>query len=355
MYSEPMRRRSAAVLRSCPLYDPVTMTIRFTCDECGSVLKIKDELAGTDGKCPKCKKPFVVPSPEASEAEPPQKPSPVEVKPATPARATAPAAPAKPTKRPADDDEFDPVSFLMEKPKKRPAAFNPSPVDDDDDRTGEGLALDDAPASETPAPAKRWGARKETSAADAASRSLGAGTGNAARDLLTKSMEESRVRASEMPEEKPRFDFDFAGFFREFGLKGGGILAVILLVAFGLYRLTTGMMGDGLQLPEMGYVSGQVTYQGKPQAGIILYFTPTDVEIKGSEERWRASTGMTDENGEYTMYYIEGVEGVKTGRCQVSLETLDAKILIPDNYTIRGGTTVEVSKGSNAPYNIEIK
>ena len=40
------------------------MTIRFTCSECASVLKIKDELAGTNGKCPKCKTPFIVPSPE---------------------------------------------------------------------------------------------------------------------------------------------------------------------------------------------------------------------------------------------------------------------------------------------------
>lgn len=37
------------------------MTIRFTCSECGSVLKIKDELAGTPAKCPKCKTKFVVP------------------------------------------------------------------------------------------------------------------------------------------------------------------------------------------------------------------------------------------------------------------------------------------------------
>ena len=40
------------------------MTIRFTCPGCESVLKIKDEKAGTDAKCPKCKRPFVVPQPE---------------------------------------------------------------------------------------------------------------------------------------------------------------------------------------------------------------------------------------------------------------------------------------------------
>ncbi|MBS0206556.1 MAG: hypothetical protein JSS49_27010 [Planctomycetes bacterium] len=40
------------------------MTIRFTCAGCGSLLKIKDDLAGTDAKCPKCKTEFVVPDPE---------------------------------------------------------------------------------------------------------------------------------------------------------------------------------------------------------------------------------------------------------------------------------------------------
>ena len=39
------------------------MTIRFTCAECASELKIKDELAGTAGRCPKCKTKFVVPGP----------------------------------------------------------------------------------------------------------------------------------------------------------------------------------------------------------------------------------------------------------------------------------------------------
>ena len=41
------------------------MTIRFTCSECASVLKIKDELAGSAGRCPKCKTKFIVPTPEA--------------------------------------------------------------------------------------------------------------------------------------------------------------------------------------------------------------------------------------------------------------------------------------------------
>lgn len=38
------------------------MTIRYTCPECSSVLKIKSDLAGTNARCPKCKRKFVVPA-----------------------------------------------------------------------------------------------------------------------------------------------------------------------------------------------------------------------------------------------------------------------------------------------------
>jgi len=58
------------------------MTIRYTCPECSSVLKIKDELAGTAGKCPKCRTKFVVPAPSSDESpkadEPDTSPQPVQ-------------------------------------------------------------------------------------------------------------------------------------------------------------------------------------------------------------------------------------------------------------------------------------
>ena len=66
------------------------MTIRVTCDQCGSVLKIKDELAGTDGKCPKCKTRFVVPS--GTEEEPEDEAADVPPSPRAPV-ASAPAEP----------------------------------------------------------------------------------------------------------------------------------------------------------------------------------------------------------------------------------------------------------------------
>ena len=89
------------------------MTIRFTCAQCGSVLKIKDELAGTDGHCPKCKTEFVVPA--ASSDEPHDKSGILAAKSAE--SAAKPSRSAKPSgkqrKGSSADEPFDPADFLM--------------------------------------------------------------------------------------------------------------------------------------------------------------------------------------------------------------------------------------------------
>ena len=54
------------------------MTIRFSCKKCESVLKIRDEMAGTKAKCPKCKRPFVVPAAPTKDAPPEQQQEPEE-------------------------------------------------------------------------------------------------------------------------------------------------------------------------------------------------------------------------------------------------------------------------------------
>lgn len=375
------------------------MTIRFTCDQCGSVLKIKDELAGTDGKCPKCKKRFVVPevgadetakSPaKASEDDSPQPEAPAATqsaddiaaaaladppKSAPPKAASAPPTPAKNTEKSnekpskpskKDDDDFDPVSFLMEGPKKKAPAFEPdepvsprAPAAGGRAPGGGGFSLDDdddAPL-DAPPPTKKWGARKDASAAAAADRSLGGST-NAAKDLLAKSMEESRVRAGEMPEEAPRFNFDFAGFFREFGLKAGGMVAGIIVASLGLYWIMNSMMSSKLQLPELGYFSGKVTVAGKPQAGIRVYFSPkakTIDESKNSTQRARDSVGLTDADGNFTLYYTAEIEGVKVGQCRVFMESDDPSIPIPAKYLGREEVLVEILPGNNPSKTFEL-
>ena len=372
------------------------MTIRVTCDQCGSVLKIKDELAGTDGKCPKCKTRFVVPSPsteapvknsgaaELTETSDDLAPvsDPIVSAPAeavispkaaakTPVKGSekpVPKTPEKPSKKPVEDEEFDPVSFLMDGPKKKPtldttpepASRSPMAGGSPSRNGGGGFSLDDdsAPDQEydKPAPTRKWGAKKDSSAATAADRSLGGST-NAAKDLLAKSMEESRVRASEMPEEEPRFSFDFAGLFREIGVKGFGSVAGVIVALLGVWWMMDNMMGSKIKLPRLGYVSGTVTSGGKPVAGVKVYFSPLDRTIEGAnekKERARDSMGFTDAEGQFVLYYSEETEGVKVGKCRVWMEASDPGVVIPQSYGMGSIHTVEVKSGTNPPQKLEL-
>ena len=359
------------------------MTIRFTCDKCGSVLKIKDELAGTDGKCPKCKTRFVVPQPSAEEpvVEQPAEQAPVSLEitppapePEAPVKVSAKASekpasgkPApKPAKKPVDDDDFDPVSFLMEGPKKKPT-FEPDPAPASrgplaggrpNSSGGGGFSLDDDDSTSDqeaakPAPTRKWGAKKDPSQSTG-ERSFG--STNAAKDLLSRSMEESRVRASEMPEEAPRFSFDFAGFFREVGLKTGGMIVGGLFAVLGLYLVMNNMMTPEVKLPPLGYVSGTVTLDGKPVSGVMVHFTPLDTTILGAKnnETARDSSGLTDAEGHFDLRYLPEVEGVKEGRCRVWMEALDPSVIIPANYGQRSDHIIEVKHGTNEPVQLDI-
>ena len=108
------------------------MTIRVRCDGCSAVMKVKDELAGAKGKCPKCKTSFVIPT--AKESTGPkvitqtQEGDDNESELGTPADEAADAAtqvqapvlerpidlPLEPTPPvpPMDDEEFDPMGTL---------------------------------------------------------------------------------------------------------------------------------------------------------------------------------------------------------------------------------------------------
>ncbi|MFO1006719.1 MAG: hypothetical protein U0929_12235 [Planctomycetaceae bacterium] len=379
------------------------MTIRYTCDKCGSVLKIKDELAGTDGKCPKCKTRFVIPqpAPEAEhEAETPSHKSMPKAAPKAPAPAkplakeatsgdsiptTKPAksppngsekAPSKPaakaTAKPADDDEFDPVSFLMEGPRKKPT-FEPESDDDDDPPPrsksaahpsrgkagGRGFSLDDDfdddEGLDAPPPTRKWGA-KGGGPSPAERESVN--SRNVAQDLLARSMEESRVRAGEMPEAKPRFDFDFAGMFREFGLKSGGMILGTIVGAYLIYAGMQSMIGTKVHLPPLGYVSGNITYEGQPAAGVKVYVSPVERAIPGAnekKERARDSIGITNLSGDFVAYYLPDTAGARVGPCRIWMESMDPKIVVPPKYGLGSTHVVEIKSGPNEPMKIELK
>ncbi len=101
--------------------------------------------------------------------------------------------------------------------------------------------------------------------------------------------------------------------------------------------------------PELGDVSGRVTLDGKPLAGVEVLFGP---------EAGRTSAAMTDEDGYYTLHYLPDVEGAQLGKHRVVIqsyledesdpETLANFVeIIPSKYNTRSELTAEVKEGSN--------
>jgi phage FluMu protein Com len=351
------------------------MTIRFTCSGCGSLLKIKEELAGTDGKCPKCKTEFVVPNSMADEdsrellvmpSEPTESHAKSEKKserrserPAAPA-ATTPAEPiaeksaklaVKPKKSGAPKD-FDPADFLMgdgERPRlPLPGDDSVSELDDDDE-------------VRRPAPVENRPKRPVTKPPSSGTIATAAGGGTGisasahAKEMMMKAMEDSRLHAGDAPPEEPKEGFDYAGMFRELGLKGGLGLVAVILVSYGIYVFFDSMMGGKLTLPQLGYVTGVVTLDGNPLPGATVYFAPLEAEIPGTKrERARTSFGITDEKGAYTMIYIGKTQGVAVGKCRVWLDLIGPTgQMIPPDYTEGVMQVRDVKPGSQQfPFNM---
>lgn len=383
------------------------MTIRYTCTECASVLKIKDEKAGTEGHCPKCKTAFrvpdltpaaeeasskpeaavedspVAPPPSPSEAEPVLRMDDEEAEPvlrmddddldsppmlsmsddeiptaSIPVEAPPePPPPPKPEKKtpakkskPKVDDDFDPAEFLSEggpPPKWTPPP--PSPSKGSDFGMGSLSMDDDAPPRprEPVKPSKPTPSTGSTAAAAAA-----AWDSKMAAKQMAKAIKDSRSEAMAAKEDAEKGErFDWQGFLQEFGLKGLAGLAGIILLTYGAYLMIDRMMGRGVKLPPLGYVTGAVTLDGQPLAGANVYFSPqatADDGKKSADLRPRTSVAVTDDKGQYRMVYLDGIDGVAIGQCRVWVSKLNekGKQLVTGEFNEMNLTVREVKSGS---------
>jgi hypothetical protein len=348
------------------------MSIRYKCDTCGSTLNIKEELAGTAGKCPKCKSAFTVPTLAAAES-PTRR-----VADAGNATVTPPAAErAKKTLKrsgPARgaDDDFDPMAVLMgDEPAStsRPGRNRPAPPPLSDDEIPADLEFEleiGGDADEEPAPKKARKRKRvqfddsdefDVSAPNSASATAGAMLGGAsagAKDLLTRTMEESRARASRIDEDQddrlrgPRL----TDYLREYALQATGIVIAFVVVTWGLYQFANSMYGGGMPLPDLGRVYGVVMLDGQPLEGAQVRFTPADrrltVDEKG-KHRYRSSTATTDAEGYYDLYYTESVRGAAATEHRVSIEKFgaDGRLVTPANWYDLTEEMRTVESGSN--------
>lgn len=292
------------------------MTIRFTCDKCESVLKIRDEMAGTKAKCPKCKTPFVVPAKvdESAEVLEDLVDMPLELTPAVQFDT---------------DDGFDPLDILS-----GPASSDSAPAAVADDAPKPSIAELMREHEANLATKKSRRSKKKSGLEDAgAAAAMTAGT---ASDALSRNYDQKRGKASEPPpltREERRAEEDKVAM-TQFAAKGGAALVGILVCA---YFLIGWMFSEAI--PDLSYVSGVITVKGQALTDAQITFSrqksPDGEDL--DEDGATPSTGSTDSSGKYTLMFDaqQGIEGVLPGTHKLHIITSSgiSFIVPPDQAT----------------------
>ena len=111
--------------------------------------------------------------------------------------------------------------------------------------------------------------------------------------------------------------------------------------------------GDMETPANVGRVSGRVTLEGQPLAEALVTFSPV-------EQGATSSLGRTDQDGNYTLVYAQGVEGAQIGQHRVSITTFDegdpdsdpprpaVAEKVPAKYNYQTGLTADVKAGENS-------
>lgn len=345
------------------------MSIRYECEQCGSVLKIKEDLAGKPGKCPKCKTPFTVPA-ESDELEQRElaDSSPEATEDSEPVLASASSSggddfdvdaflssddnldtkSSKSRRREADLDADQSLGEIDDAPKtKRSKSRTDTETEGDNFQIRRGpdtpeklaAARDSNDESETPIPARRPPGTNPNAAAS-----------NIASDLLSKSAKKGKKTNWDQvePEKKDKPEFDWEALRYEAKTKllpalGGAAVIFVLL-----YLVLMPMMGGGGYVPKLGLVTGTISVNGKPLPFSQVFFHPAEREhaVKGKTRKVTASSGQTDGTGRYEMMYDPTNHGVVIGKCRVEVMTTDYNGIQPKYFkNTPDAATVEVKAG----------
>ncbi len=133
-------------------------------------------------------------------------------------------------------------------------------------------------------------------------------------------------------------------------------LAVVATVVLSLVVGCSGNTG-----PELGYVEGNITLDGKPLDGAEVQFEPSDS---------RPSIAITDDNGHYVLQFTGSREGATVGTHTVRILSARGSSggegdgpyvkarpeLLPPKYHVNSTLTAEVKSGNNTfDFDLEAK
>jgi hypothetical protein len=355
------------------------MTIRYTCDGCGSVLNIKDEKAGTQGKCPKCKAEFLVPNPDP------------DVPVAAAGEGSGNSGPDSshelftdlPEKGSDDfsDDEIEKILESSSAPARPKNDYGVAAGDDDDDDDDDDNKVSDFPADDEDAPLELSAKRRkpvdfdddddDDDEDDRASRRPGKGkspqrgkgtrppaesVAGVAKGLMAKGEKGTREERKggrpfgaggehEGDEGEEGFSLkEKAGYFARFGIPA----AIGLLIAVGYFAwyMRGWQRGD---LPQLAPVTGVVKLDGAPLAKAEIQFIPQQIDPNKPNLRISSSGAITNDNGEFSLIYTSFAEGAVLGkhRVQILCYSKEGQQVVPVRYNTRSELIKEVVAGSN--------
>lgn len=332
------------------------MTIRYKCPECGAALNINDELAGTEGNCPRCQSQFVVPAPESE---------PVSHAESAP-KAEAVAQPAAEGERPARTQaagallsEDDIGDFLNSEPSPSSSGGRGSGPDSDDELPTEKANPFDEESDEAET-ARRSRAQKSKRGAAAKKPESAGKSASIAQSLMGRGA--PVPDEPEEPGKKKRKQFggreerhpgeltsykEVITYFAKLGWPY--VLGIGLFVGFLIYLVYS--RWARIDTPPLVQVVGTVTIDGKPLKRAIVKFVP---QFEGPEgyKNGTASFGFTDENGKYTLQYASDdgkpILGavIAKHQVQIQLNDLGGGQVVPPRYSSSlSDLNVEVKKG----------
>lgn len=368
------------------------MSIPYECEGCGELLKIKDSLAGTKGRCPHCKFKFVVPlkesdsgtalkSPTDSAVQksrkatngdlptatgeeeappaPPKKSSPAPA--SSPAAAAAPPPPpvapspaaAAPEEASAEEDPDDPENgFDLD-------AFL---ADDSAPNAKASAGLSAPPPSAAPADTKPKYDKQGRRIFAPAAPPPGAAPSAALPEEVPP--DATVVVSAGLPtkERKPLINFDFAGAPKQLRRYALPIVLGFVLIA-GAYWGVDRMVRIRLPLPVLAEVSGVLKINGAPAPNLVVHLTPLNqpepaAAKSGRELRLRDSTGVTDAEGKFRVQYMDGVYGAPMGRARVWLEPVSPADIskIPSSYQSMASQDIRnVREVNDRVFDIDLK
>jgi len=274
------------------------MPIRCKCPKCASTLKIKDELAGKKGKCPKCRTPFQIPVPR--------------VRVATGVL----------------DSEEEAYQHLTEE-------------------LAEPTSPQTSSASTSSTQSSSYFRSEPTAAADLAG------------ELLSQSGKKSQKTdwraALKKTTKRKKVGVSYNEYVKYYGPKMVTVVACCVIVFGGVYWLVKRSTNAHPDLPPLGLVKGVVTLDGQPLVHAMIEFDP--IRVPGEDApKATSSFGKTDASGLYELTYVKDVYGAAAGKHRVVITASpSSRILLSSKYNYNSKLTAEVKADENNVCNFQLK